>query len=120
MKGWHVGRNGGHLTAHVFKDFVSLQQKYGASQALKSIALEHYTVDAILKIVHDHNLTDVIDLDALGRIILSITEREMVEAKANMDAAREAGVNLSETQWINEHDMNKVWAVILSEVWPHF
>ena len=120
MKDRHVGRNGGHLTARVFEEFVSLQQNYGTSQALKSFALEHNTVDAILKIVHDHNLTDVIDLDALGRIKLSITEREMVEAKANMDAAREAGINLSETQWINEHDMNKVWAVSLSEVWSRF
>ena len=118
-KDWDVGRNGGHLTPRVFEGFVSLQQKYGDSQALKSIALEHYTVDVILKIVQDHNLTDEIDLDALGRIKLFITEREILEAKANLHAAGEAGVDLSKTEWINEHDMNEVCAVNFPEelVW---
>ena len=114
-----VGRNGGHLTPRVFEEFVFLQQKYGDSQALKSIALEHYTVDAILKIVQDHNLTDEIYLDALGRIKIFITEREILEAKANLHAAGEVGVDLSKTEWINEHDMNEVCAIDFPEelVW---
>ena len=31
------------MQEETFEEFVSLQQKYGDSQALKSIALEHYT-----------------------------------------------------------------------------
>ena len=118
-KDWHVGRNGGHLTARVLEGFVALQKKYGDSQALKSIALKHYTVNAILKIVQDHNLTDETYLDALGRIKIFITEREILEAKANLYAAGEVGVDLSKTEWINEHDMNEVCAVNFPEesVW---
>lgn len=106
-----AGRNGGHLTARVFESFQSLQNAYGTTEALKSIAVENYTVESIFKIVKDHNLTDTVDLEELGRIELLVTEPEIVDAKANLDAARKAGADLSKTEWINADEMNEVRAL---------
>lgn len=40
-----------------------------------------------------------------------MTELEIVKARADLDAAREAGAKVDAVEWIDEHEMDKVYII---------
>jgi len=104
----HPGRNGGHLTPAVYKHFHNLQETYGTEQAIRTLEIESHTTDALLKIIDAQNLTDAVDLAALGRIDISLTQQEQSDAKIDLQEAKEAGVNVDSVEILSEQTMNDV------------
>ncbi|THU94716.1 FAD dependent oxidoreductase [Dendrothele bispora CBS 962.96] len=101
-----TGRNGGHLCPAVFLDFKYFESKYGTEEAIKSLAIENYTVDSILRYIAEENFTDEVDLVAGGHITLFVTEEEYAEAQADFEAAKKAGLPLNDVEWISKEDMH--------------
>lgn len=89
-----AGRNGGHLIAGVLGDFRQRVELYGKDDALRSIAIENYTVSTILRLVDKYDLAPAIELQHGGFfwVFDSADERHTIEAEWN--AVIEAGGDL--------------------------
>jgi hypothetical protein len=70
--------------------------------------IESHTTDALLKIIDAQNLTDVVDLAALGCIDIFLTQQEQSDAKIDLQEAKEVGVNVDSVQTLSEQTMNDV------------
>jgi hypothetical protein len=102
------GRNGGHLITNHFFDFATRKQAYGEEEAKKVHAIEKYTEAELLKIVREHNLGGIIDLSSGAHLMLFITEKEEMDAKADYIAAKGAGLDVSEVEWLSKETMQAV------------
>lgn len=100
-----TGRNGGHLTPGVFADFCRYQTAHGTEQAVRSFVLENRTASEMLKIIHNQHLEAAVDLVAGGHIAMFVTEQESKDAEADFAAAKLAGMNLDEVQWLSKEEM---------------
>ncbi|KAJ7509644.1 FAD dependent oxidoreductase [Mycena galericulata] len=100
-----TGRNGGHLTPAVFLDFCGYQAKYGTEQALRSFALENHTASKIVKIIRQEEWADAVDLVEGGHTTTFFTQVEYAGAQADFDAAKSAGMDLTEVRWLTEGEM---------------
>jgi hypothetical protein len=109
---YFIGRNGGHLTPYAFQHFRAKEAALGSEEAKKGILLEHYTVDALLKIIRENGLEDQVDLVSGGH--LSLYETRLLERVARRDyfGSRDAGVNVSAIEWLNVDDVWMVWIFI--------
>jgi hypothetical protein len=70
--------------------------------------IESHTTDALLEIIDAQNLTDAVDLAALGRIDISLTQQEQSDAKIDLQEAKEAGVNVDSVKTLSGQTMNDV------------
>lgn len=110
MSGYFIGRNGGHLTPYTFQHFRAKEAALGFEEAKKGYLLEHYTVDALLKIIQKNGLADQVDLVSGGH--LSLYQTRLLERVARRDyfESRAAGVNFSAIEWLKVDD---VWMVCI-------
>lgn len=92
----------------MYKYFHERQEAYGQDQALRSVAMEDHTIEALLKIINTHNLTDAIDLVAWGHNELFLTGKEETVAESDLKDAKEAGVNVDSVEMLSEKMMNDV------------
>ncbi|OBZ73683.1 hypothetical protein A0H81_06486, partial [Grifola frondosa] len=99
-----LGRNGGHLTPTVFKDFQAQAAAHGTDEALRALAVEHHTADEILRILHELGQERSVDLVAGGHVDLMFTEAEVIRMKGDYEAAKAAGVNVSDAQWLKKDE----------------
>ncbi|KAF5362597.1 hypothetical protein D9758_009584 [Tetrapyrgos nigripes] len=106
-----TGRNGGHLCPAIFIDFKDLESRYGTQEAVKSIAIENHTANSILKYIADEGLADKVDLVGGGHITLFVTEKEYVEATADFEAAKEAGLPVDDVEWIERKSMHETYGI---------
>ncbi|KZP19709.1 FAD dependent oxidoreductase [Athelia psychrophila] len=104
-----TGRNGGHLTPATYRDFYGLQQMYGTDQALRSLAIENYTVSSLLSIIESEGLADSVNLAALGHNSLLLNDLEVAQAQVDLQAAQAAGVDVSQVEWLDAEQMNKLY-----------
>ncbi|KAI1787022.1 FAD dependent oxidoreductase [Ganoderma leucocontextum] len=104
-----TGRNGGHLTPAAFQDFVHHATVYGEDDAVRAAALEQHTVSDIVNIVNDAGKQEETDLVAGGHITLLFTEPEVVQTKADYDAAAAAGINVDNVQFLTADDVQKAY-----------
>jgi len=104
-----TGRNGGHLTASKFADFRRLEKDRGVNEALRSLAIERYTVDELTKLLVEDGKEDFVDLTSGGRLMLMFSDEELAEHKADYQAAKNAGA-----------DMGDVWWFSKAQVWKRF
>ncbi|KAI0782801.1 FAD dependent oxidoreductase [Abortiporus biennis] len=111
-----TGRNGGHLTAHPFPNFVNLEKKYGTDEALRALAIEKYTVDAISKIIKSNGKESEVDLVPGGRLNLFFTQNEHDEAIMDFEAAKAAGADISDIEWFSKEEVEKRFGAIYSGV----
>ncbi|TFY76865.1 hypothetical protein EWM64_g7146 [Hericium alpestre] len=102
-----TGRNGGHLAPNPFFDFDDSTASFGLDEAKKGIAIEHYTVDEILKIVLAEGLEDAVDLVLGGRTNIFLTEQERQSALAAFNAAKDAGLDPSDVEWFSQEEVEK-------------
>lgn len=101
------GRNGGHLTAATISNFRDRVQAYGVDEAVRAIELERYTVSSILEFLNKTpGASAEVDLVRGGHVSLLFTPDEVEAARRNMDAAAEAGVDLTGVEWL-EPDITK-------------
>lgn len=102
------GRNGGHLTPVVFRNFQSYETGHGKDEALRAIALEHHTVSEIVKIIRENGKDEDLDLVQGDHMDLYITKEEEDTMEQDYTAAKEAGVDLSSVQIYSKEELEKV------------
>ena len=104
-----TGRNGGHLTPNPFLGFRARQSQYGTSEAVKSYAIERHTADSIVSFVQSHDLHEQVDLVHGGHYKLFPSSLQETNARADHEAAIEAGWNpAQDIEWFEATHMNKV------------
>lgn len=111
----NAGRNGGHLTPVAFLDFTLAQAAHGTDEAIRSLALEQYTVAEIVKILEEKDVAEAVDLVAGGHTTMLFTDAELEQAKRDFEAAKNAGVDLSDVEWISREEMETVGLNLLAQ-----
>lgn len=76
--------------------------------AVRALALEQHTVSEMAKLLKGNNKEDFVDLTHGGRLILLFTDQEHSEVKADYEAAKAAGIDMSGVQWLVKEE---VWNV---------
>ena len=83
-------------------------EEHGAEDALRGLALERHTVDAILEVLRTHGRENFVDLVSGGHTDMYFTEGELASAKADFAAAQEAGAPLDDVEWVSEDEIFQV------------
>lgn len=104
-----TGRNGGHLTPYPYTYFRNLVTKYGAHEAKRGLEHENYTADQILRIIREERLAEKVDLVHGGHCTLFLTSREYEYSRADFEAARAAGVNLENVEWLDKEQVKETY-----------
>ncbi|KAF6756559.1 FAD dependent oxidoreductase-domain-containing protein [Ephemerocybe angulata] len=113
-----TGRNGGHLFPNPFFGFLKRQALYGTEAAIKTIEIEQYTMREVFRILHDTNTAAEADLVEDGRITLLVTPQEEELARADYEAAKQAGVpDIEFVKWIDRETMAKIRGTAHPGVW---
>ncbi|EKM50830.1 uncharacterized protein PHACADRAFT_200761 [Phanerochaete carnosa HHB-10118-sp] len=99
-----TGRNGGHLTPSPFEGFNWLAKLYGKTEAARALALEKYTSDKVFSILKKDNKLEHVDFIRGGRVVLFFTIQEYEEARADYVAAKSAGIDMSDVQWLTSEE----------------
>jgi hypothetical protein len=81
---------------------------WGLEDAKRQLLLEHYTVSEIVKILKDNDLEEEVDLVPGGHVSLLFTKDELHSAKHDFESAKEAGIDLSEIEWLDEDEILNV------------
>ena len=103
-----IGRNGGHLTSHLFFEFQHQQATDGTDEALRNYRIEEYVVSEVKKLLEEAGQLDFVDFVPGGRLGLIFTDEELVSVKADYAAAKEAGVDVSQVTWFNKEETQQV------------
>ncbi|KAK0210961.1 FAD dependent oxidoreductase-domain-containing protein [Desarmillaria ectypa] len=111
-----TGRNGGHLTPSTFLGFSASASEFGEKEAVRSLQLENYTAEAIVKIIHKECLADAVDLIRGGHTTLFLTEKERKEAWRDYMEAYAAGLELDDVKWASSEDMQAKYGTSYSAV----
>ncbi|THH27691.1 hypothetical protein EUX98_g6497 [Antrodiella citrinella] len=104
-----TGRNGGHITAHQFAHFRQIEKERGVDEALRTLAIEFYTVDELTRILAENGKEDYVDLTRGGRLMLMFSEEELAEEKADYEAAKKAGAQMGDVQWLSKEEVWKTY-----------
>ncbi|THU98084.1 DAO-domain-containing protein [Dendrothele bispora CBS 962.96] len=102
-----TGRNGGHLTPYSFFNFRDYQSQFGTEQAVKSLELEMRTAREMDKILEDEGLEDKVDIVHGGHVGLISSEKAMRTARSNYEGAKEAGLNVSDVEWLSAEEVKE-------------
>ncbi|GJE98599.1 FAD dependent oxidoreductase [Phanerochaete sordida] len=120
-----TGRNGGHLTAYAYNGFRWLRQLYGEDEAVRGLAIERYTAAEVFRILKENAKVEHVDFVPGGRVILLFTAQEHDSARADYDAAKEAGIDLSDVEWLSREEVKARFgaaypAVVIpgNNLWP--
>ncbi|TCD71721.1 hypothetical protein EIP91_005487 [Steccherinum ochraceum] len=120
-----TGRNGGHLTPDKWSDFVRLENERGLDEALRTLAIERHTADELIRIMGQSGKADYVDLTHGGRLILLFSDEELAKVKANYEASKAAGTNMTGVSWLSKDDVWKQYgapypAVFIpgNNLWP--
>ncbi|KAI0091391.1 DAO-domain-containing protein [Irpex rosettiformis] len=120
-----TGRNGGHLTPHAFAHFTTLSKRFGKEDAIRSLELERYTSTEIRKILAESGKTDDVDMVSDGRVILLFSKEEEELTRVEFDAAKEAGIDVSEVEWFSREETQERYGASYpsvkipgNNVWP--
>jgi hypothetical protein len=92
---------------YTFFGFRELVAQHGIEQAIRSYALEDHTVSSIKELLDAEGLTNAVDLVPGDRITLLFSKLNFSDTIADFDAAKYAGVDVSNVEWINKEDMLK-------------
>ncbi|CAE6374645.1 unnamed protein product [Rhizoctonia solani] len=99
--GIFTGRNGGHLTAFTTSGFRDRVEAYGTDEALRTVALEQHTVSSILKFLDETpGAAEEVDFVQGGRVTCLLSPEQIDDARKDMKAAAEAGVDMSTIEWL--------------------
>ncbi|KAJ7593915.1 FAD dependent oxidoreductase-domain-containing protein [Mycena floridula] len=107
-----TGRNGGNLIPFTFLNFRALEAAHGATQALKSAALERYTTREMINIIEEHKFD--VDLVRGGIIAVARDTEEFEGGKQDIEAAKAAGLQIDDVEWIDEARLKEVYGLTSS------
>ena len=113
---YSAGRNGGHFTAVTFQDFSSYADAYGTDEALRAVALEKHVVTEVVNLVKDSGKEADIDLVSGGTTMLWLSDEEAAQGRADYDAAKAAGADLSEVHLLTSDEMLKVCIDLINRI----
>lgn len=99
------GRNGGHLTPIYFQLFNEYAAAHGTEDAVRAIALEQYVASSLVDLLHSTGKADKVDLVAGGRVYLLMSEDQEACARADYDAAKAAGVDVSAVRFLGKEEV---------------
>ncbi|KAG6875921.1 hypothetical protein C0993_006796, partial [Termitomyces sp. T159_Od127] len=100
------GRNGGHLTAEIFDNFVFREMNYGSEEAKKAYKLEIHTESELVQLIKAQGWEEIVDLVSNHRLGLLVNEKEIRVTKADYEAAKAAQADLIENvQWLTEAEV---------------
>ncbi|KAK7685831.1 hypothetical protein QCA50_011177 [Cerrena zonata] len=99
-----TGRNGGHITADLFFEFLRRQTSRSTDEALRAYRIEEYVVGEVKKLLAEQNKTDFTDFVSNGRLYLAYSEKELAGWKADFEAAKAAGVDVSAVEWFSKEE----------------
>ena len=85
----------------------------GVEEAKKQYALENHTVDTLLQIIKDNNLTDTVDLVSGGHYDMLFTEKEITTINADLKLAKESGLDVSSVKFFPKEEMIEVSTLFL-------
>lgn len=97
----------------MFGSFRRLQEAYGREEAIRSLAIEHYTAAEVLKVLQEHEKVDHVDFVPGGRVILLFTTQEYDEVHADYVAAKVAGIDMTGVEWLTREQVEQV-SILLS------
>ncbi|KAG5728184.1 Gamma-glutamylputrescine oxidoreductase [Termitomyces sp. T112] len=101
-----TGRNGGHLTAEIFDNFVFRESNYGPDEAKKAHKLEIHTERELVRLIKAEGWEEIVDLVSNHRVGLLVNTKEMQATKADYDAAKAAQADLIENvEWLTEEEV---------------
>ncbi|PBK71363.1 FAD dependent oxidoreductase [Armillaria solidipes] len=94
-----TGRNGGFLSAASCTSFVELQEEYGTNEALRGLLLEHHSYNFTIDVLERHGLLNEASILFGDSIHLFEVEDEYASNKADCDAAKAAGMDMTGINW---------------------
>ncbi|KAG6889551.1 hypothetical protein C0995_016678 [Termitomyces sp. Mi166 len=101
-----TGRNGGHLTAEIFDNFVLRESNYGSEEAKKAHKLEIHTERELVRLIKAEGWEEIVDLVSNHRVGLLVNEHEIRVTKADYEAAKAAQADLVENvEWLTEEEV---------------
>lgn len=65
-------------------------------------------MDEVKKLLDQNDKLDFVDFVPGGRLSLAFTERELLSAKTDYTAAKEAGVDLGNITWFSKEETQEV------------
>ncbi|KAE9401824.1 DAO-domain-containing protein [Gymnopus androsaceus JB14] len=104
-----TGRNGGHLTPYSFSNFLQYESDFGTLEAVKSLQLENRTAMAIVDLINKNEWNDIVDLVPGGHISLISSAEQLVSLKAEYLAAKKAGLDVGDVEWISEESVKETY-----------
>ncbi|KAG6335811.1 hypothetical protein ID866_3269 [Astraeus odoratus] len=104
-----LGRNGGHLTAISFSGFSEREKEHGVDEALRSCALENYTVSAVVKLIEENDWSKDVDWVNGGHVSLLFPEGELERTRTDYERAKVAGLNLDDVYWLTQEKVEEVF-----------
>ncbi|KAF8514475.1 FAD dependent oxidoreductase-domain-containing protein [Gautieria morchelliformis] len=102
-----TGRNGGHLTPAVFKGFRSIADIYNTTEALRWLALERHTADSLVSLLNSSR--HEVDLIHGGHLDLFFSDAQESKYKADWEAARNAGADVQQVQFLSREETHQVY-----------
>ena len=87
---------------------------YGTEDSIREVALQQHNVSELLKVIHEHGQATELDVVAGGHLELFLTEKELVDAKADFLAAQIAGIDVRHVDWLSKEDAQAVRDPILT------
>lgn len=94
--------------AEQFENFKWLNELFGREGAIRGLELEDYTIEQITKILKENNKFEAVDFVQGGRVILLYTKEQQDNMRAEFEAAKAAGVNVSRVQWLSKAEVQSV------------
>ncbi|KDN40470.1 hypothetical protein RSAG8_08090, partial [Rhizoctonia solani AG-8 WAC10335] len=89
------GRNRGHFTAFTFIDYIKRAETHRVDEVPRSAQLEQHTVSSIPKLLDaSTGGAEEVDLVRQGLIYLPFTDAVVEAIRRDMEAAKQAGVDL--------------------------
>lgn len=64
------------------------------------------------KLLAEQNKTDFVDFVSGGRVYLAFSERELAGWKADFEAAKAAGVDVSAAEWFSKEETQEVCTLL--------
>lgn len=92
------------MTPAVFFDFIEHMERHGKDEALKMISFEQYNKDFLLELIKSNGWTGYCDLVHGGHVKMIVSEKERVQCQADFEAAKAAGYDASQIQWLSESE----------------
>jgi hypothetical protein len=75
---------------------------------MRSFELENHTTSEIVKLIREEGWTETVDLIQGGHTTIFFTPGELAASKADYEAAKVAGIDLTDVRWLTKEETHLV------------